>query len=268
MQVSENIEVDKVHASVQVNPTFLHMAVQHPLRKVSYVECGTQTDMNFMFNVNDSDDNSYTSDSDSDISDSIYAPSSTEEEEEEKEFVSELTPNSKSPIVMCLAYESCIHELLKFCPLCGSVVTDSLKTWYDGTMLLVKGSCLSGCDFSWTSQPTISVLDNRSGKGNFELAASIMVCGGTYGLVQGIANCLGLSIFSHTTYDIIQRDFVAPVVFNTWNTQQTLLIQEMTSRSSIRLAGDGRSNSPGFSAKYLTYSLLDCDNFFVVRSRI
>ena len=178
--------------------------------------------------------------SDSNISYSTYAPSSTEEEEE-KEIVSALKPKS-------LACKSCIQELLKFCPLCGSVVTDNLKTWYDGTMLLAKGSCLNGCDFSWTSQLTVSAVHNRSGKGNFELAASIMVCGGTYELVQAIANCLGLGIFLHTSYDIIQHDFVAPVVFSTWHTQQTLLIQEMRMRSSIRLAGDGRSDSPGFSA--------------------
>ena len=41
----------------------------------------------------------------------------------------------------------------------------------------------------------------------------------------------------------------------------------MAARSSVRLSGDGRSDSPGFCSKYMTYTLLDCDSNYVVMGR-
>ena len=252
------------HKSTQVRPNVLHFAVQHA-PKVSLVECGTQTDVTWH---DTSDNEEYnTSTSDGCESSSTYSLSDTSEEDDLLTETAYRTAGTSGKM-SCLAYEESIRLLLKFCPVCGAaVIEETLCIWYDGTMLLAKGSCLHDCAFSWTSQPTVSSHRNRCGKGNFELAASIMVCGGTFTLIKEIANCMGLGMFSHTTYDTIQRDFVAPVVFSSWHRQQTVLLQELSICASVRLAGDGRSDSPGFSAKYTTYTLMDSDTGFVVMGR-
>ena len=40
-----------------------------------------------------------------------------------------------------------------------------------------------------------------------------MLCGATYALLQSISSSMELSMFSHTTYDKVQRAYVAPVAY-------------------------------------------------------
>jgi hypothetical protein len=63
---------------------------------------------------------------------------------------------------------------------------------------------------------------------------------------------------SHSTFYNIQRDNLIPVIMAAWKAQQQEVFEEMRNRGqSLRLSGDGRMDSPGFSAKYCTYSLID-----------
>lgn len=56
-----------------------------------------------------------------------------------------------------------------------------------------------------------------------------------------------------------------PVVLDSWKNLQNSVLQEVrTSGRPLRLAGDGRCDSPGFSAKYCTYSLIDLETDAIV----
>ena len=51
----------------------------------------------------------------------------------------------------------------------------------------------------------------------------------------------------------------------TWSQLKHKMLQNVrSSGETLRLAGDGRCNNPGFSAKYCTYSLLDMDTDTIV----
>ncbi|CAC5400755.1 unnamed protein product [Mytilus coruscus] len=51
-----------------------------------------------------------------------------------------------------------------------------------------------------------------------------------------------------------------PVLAHKWMVIQGKLLDKVkASKRPLRLAGDGRCNSPGFNAKYCTYSLLDIE---------
>ena len=63
--------------------------------------------------------------------------------------------------------------------------------------------------------------------------------------------------------------YVAPVVFSVWNAQKSALIRELIEKTTdICLAGDGRCDSPGYSVKYMTYTLMDCDTGNRVSGRV
>jgi hypothetical protein len=65
---------------------------------------------------------------------------------------------------------------------------------------------------------------------------------------------------SGTTFHRIQREQVMPVVLETWEKLQGDLLQSIKSSGRpLRLAGDGRCDSPGFNAKYCTYSVMDLE---------
>ena len=89
-----------------------------------------------------------------------------------------------------------------------------------------------GVATEWNSQPSLSDRKNNCcGVGDFELASSTVLCGATYVLLQSISSCMELSMFSHTTYDKIQRAYVAPVVFSAWNAQKSALIRELMKKN-------------------------------------
>ena len=57
---------------------------------------------------------------------------------------------------------------------------------------------------------------------------------------------------------------IAPIE-DYWEKQQTDILKN-TSGRSLLLAGDGRCDSPGFSAKYCTYSLMDTETNLIVHT--
>ena len=53
-------------------------------------------------------------------------------------------------------------------------------------------------------------------------------------------------------------DFVQPVIFHMWNQHQSDLLNQMKcNHQEVIVGGDGRADSPGHSAKYGTYTIMD-----------
>jgi hypothetical protein len=56
-------------------------------------------------------------------------------------------------------------------------------------------------------------------------------------------------------------NYLMPVIQHTWSLLQAKLLDKINSTNrTLQLAGDGRCDSPGFSAKYCTCSLLDMES--------
>ena len=84
--------------------------------------------------------------------------------------------------------------------------------------------------------------------------------GQTHGHISQFAEFMNLKFISHTTYNKIQRQCLMPVVKHTLTSLQEVELRKIREQNRpLRLAGDGRCDSPGFSAKYCTYSLLDIE---------
>ena len=67
---------------------------------------------------------------------------------------------------------------------------------------------------------------------------------------------LNLEFVSKSTYNNHQGDYLFPTVHDSWHTEQQSLIDEVSGRD-VWISGDGRCDSPGYSAKYCTYSVMD-----------
>ena len=66
-----------------------------------------------------------------------------------------------------------------------------------------------------------------------------------------------IPFFSHTTFYKIQRKLVIPAIHRVFTTQRQLLFDDARERGSIDILGDGRCDSPGYNAKYGTYTIMD-----------
>ena len=65
------------------------------------------------------------------------------------------------------------------------------------------------------------------------------------------------TFFSDTTYDSLQNQYVFHAVNNIYNAHKEPIILRAHKEESLDLLGDRRCNSPGYSAKYGTYTLMN-----------
>ena len=150
-----------------------------------------------------------------------------------------------------IVFNSCLQKLLRFCPTCGSVV-ESMSEHTQGTMLTVKLVCSNKHSIIWHSQPLI----NDMPAGNLVASAAILLSGGSYTKFSQFADIMKLQFMSESTFYRIQDSALIPVVNDTCNKHQTSLLQQFKV-APVCLLGDGRCDSPGYSAKYGTYTHLE-----------
>lgn len=67
---------------------------------------------------------------------------------------------------------------------------------------------------------------------------------------------MNLQMFSSWTYTRLQSLYVAPSATVALDSEQATLLQDIHNRPVV-LGGDARCDSPGYSAKYGSYTLMD-----------
>ena len=182
------------------------------------------------------------------------ATSSTEDEEDTNCTCEEYVKEPKF-----LVFGSSLNELFKFCVNCGASVTDVNFT-YTGSLLTVKTSCMNNHDSVWNSQPLI----NHTPVGNLLICSSILFTGNTFARIKNFASCLGLVFLSQTTFHSNQNKFLFPLINEAWQTEKRNVVLELRNKAAVKITGDGRCDSPGHSAKYGTYSVMDSESGKVV----
>lgn len=153
-----------------------------------------------------------------------------------------------------LVFDSCLVELCQRvrCPECDSPADDVVKT-VNGSAVKFKVYCIRGhVSLTWDSQP----ISGKMPVGNLLLAGSLLYSGATFTRIKHMASLINFQFISQTTYNDIQKTFLMPAVNKAWEEEKKAVRQELGSRK-VELCGDGRCDSPGFSAKYCSYTLMD-----------
>ena len=193
--------------------------------------------------------------------DSDYVPN----EAEELETVSgsqEMDQSSTSDAdAKFLVFGSKLRDLFNRCPQCGAITEDcNFSTENTGTLLTVTYRCSNGHTDSWLSQP---LLRHRMAAGNLLLSASILIAGLTYERVREMAEILRMPIMCESHFYSIQDSYLFPVIHSVYSEQKEAFIAALGD-NPLTLVGDGRCDSPGFSAKYGTYSIMETTSGKVV----
>ena len=142
--------------------------------------------------------------------------------------------------------------LFAVCRHCGCRTVDVQKVII-GSFLRIKQLCLS-CNqkFVWDSQPMIKKIP----AGNIRLSAAILYAGVMPTKVILVLNFLKCETISTDTYFRRQRDYLQPTVSTVHGSTQVALLSSLRNQPLV-LSRDGRADSPGHSAKYGTYSILE-----------
>ncbi|XP_031755428.1 uncharacterized protein LOC108644833 isoform X2 [Xenopus tropicalis] len=188
----------------------------------------------------------------------ISEPSSSEKSEEEQE-TTKSGPSKYFRARKFLIFEDNLDALLHLVrcqhavkPPCQAPIVE-IKKSTDGSLLKVQLCCIDGhTSLKWFSQPVV----DQTSIGNVALANAIILSGSTYRKLRDIFTILNVPFYSHTTFYHYQRKFVYPAIDIQWKKEQAAIMKSLSGQS-VALAGDGQYDSPGHSAKYCTYSMMD-----------
>ena len=148
-----------------------------------------------------------------------------------------------------------VSILLEMFKNCGHMCSKS-----GGEKLAIKGGMI---DILWaradghTDHCTSShILCEKKGQKVFVntllMASSILITGNNFEKVKDLFKFLGIGFLSASTFHRIQRNYVVPEISLTWE-EMKREIWLVLGKEALILCGDGRSDSPGHSAKYGTY---------------
>ena len=123
-----------------------------------------------------------------------------------------------------------------------------------GSFLRITQVCKKcGKSRVWNSQPYVG----GTPAGNLFMSASILYSGSLPTKVLRVFSILKCAAISEATYFRHQKHYLLHSVRSVYNSHKISLISAAKGRGPLALAGDGRADSPGHSAKYGTYTVID-----------
>ena len=173
--------------------------------------------------------------------------STTEEDEDTVDIEEETAPHGRKFLV----FESKLFELFEKCSMCLAPSVPRIEKIV-GSMIVIVAKCANGHSMTWMSQQCDGMLP----WGNMICVASTLFTGSNPARVDSFFNHAGVLYMSLKTYYKLQRLYLAPAVNRCWENEQHSLLKSLQGRS-INVGGDARCDSPGHSAKYGTYHLVE-----------
>ncbi|XP_019623411.1 PREDICTED: uncharacterized protein LOC109469344 isoform X2 [Branchiostoma belcheri] len=145
-----------------------------------------------------------------------------------------------------------LKELFENCrnPECGRPTL--IKSTTKGSALSITQTCPKCPPRTWRSQP----YDKRMARGNLLIPSAILFTGGSISKFIDFADALQLQVFSQKHFFNIQSHYAMPVVDEYYLYQQDLAL-DLCRGGPVDVIGDGRCDSPGHCAKYLSYTLME-----------
>ncbi|XP_066269490.1 uncharacterized protein [Branchiostoma lanceolatum] len=156
-----------------------------------------------------------------------------------------------------LVFWTCLAQLFSVwcsCPMCPNrKLAWSCKEV--GTLVQVTIKCTE-CSYEglWNSQPFFG----KTAAGNILLSASILFSGATPTKVLRVLSHMGVALMSIRSFFRHQERVLFKAVYQLWAERQVWDLSLLQAeREPIICGGDGRADTPGHSAKYGTYTMME-----------
>ncbi|XP_052009413.1 uncharacterized protein LOC127662328 [Xyrauchen texanus] len=151
-----------------------------------------------------------------------------------------------------IVYEDKLLELFRRCPVCTRSLVVSQTTI--GTLLRVKQQC-AYCEYSsdWSSQPMV----NNIPAGNLQLCAAVLFTGSSFCQISKFLDAFKIQGISEPCFHKHQAKLLIPTINWQWKIEQDKAIENAIADGAVTLGGDMRADSPGHSAKYGSYTMMD-----------
>ena len=157
-------------------------------------------------------------------------------------------------------------SLFDHCPQCG-IRCRVTKVRTKGFAVSIHYKCYGILPHEdvWRSSP----MSQRKFHCNVMFPAMASLCGLGYALLESVMSGLRMPYIGKTVFYQAVKVHLYPVIVERWVLMRDSLISS-TRRQKITVSGDGHFDSPGWSAKYCTYSIMNnatgaIMDFFVVQ---
>ncbi|XP_065920854.1 THAP domain-containing protein 5-like isoform X2 [Dysidea avara] len=183
---------------------------------------------------------------------------SNQEDYTTEDDTQELPPQDE---VKFLVYRSHLLSLFTACRSCHQLCDGEVAN-LKGTFISIRQSCHHcGYTWVWNSQPFI----RDTPAANILLSAAILFSGSTPGKIFHFLGCLRVACTTDRTFHLHQSQYLQPAVISVWNHHQHQILSAIAKKDCpLTVGGDGRADSPGHSAKYGSYGVIDLDTKFYI----
>ncbi|XP_061652519.1 uncharacterized protein LOC133488553 [Phyllopteryx taeniolatus] len=150
-------------------------------------------------------------------------------------------------------FKSCLQALLAICAVCSSTCLVAINN-IRGSLAMFKTTCRHGHIKEWYSQPMSGcmALSNLLGGG----ASAILFSGCSSVKAINMLKSVNIMTFSKRTFRHIQNAYLLPTVNLMRERQQSSLL-EVVQGKQLTVGGDARCCSPGHTAKYGSYTVMN-----------
>ena len=223
------------------------------------------------FSETDSDDNQPTDEDDEDFDTGLHNEdlNSSFSEEDDLELddieLDDLTDDGEPVIDECVksfTTKACwaiisvplLLSLFKFCPECGarSVIK---RINCAGFGIVVNCRCYGILPHKgvWRS----SRLRQKKYECNLVVSAAAFLSGISYSALELFMTCLSVPYITCSSFYKSNTTSLYPIIVDQWTSMKTALLESRSGLEHVDIAGDGHFDSPGWCAKFCTYSTLD-----------
>ncbi len=166
-----------------------------------------------------------------------------------------------------IVFEECLESLINstVCSMCRCPVSSYRKVVVGCNVVYhIQYSCHHE-ERTWSANPFLRSGRTKFAVGNVLVCAATLFSGLTYARLESFCKIFNLATVSRSTFYDTQQQVLIPVINQKWAEEKELLQGALRdSQESLILAGDGRCDSPGFSAKYCNYSFMNLSDNRIV----
>lgn len=144
--------------------------------------------------------------------------------------------------------------LFQYCHLC-LWPKPNISVSQTGTLITIETKCQK-CKktYTWKSQP---LLLGKFPAANLLLSFAIICAGASVKKLLLVFKHMNVLVYQETCYYYHQRHLLIPSIVTYWRSYQAKILETLKGKEVV-LAGDGRHDSMGHSAKYGTYTIFCC----------
>ena len=147
-----------------------------------------------------------------------------------------------------------LYLLFQFCLDCGSRLT-SRAARFSGATIFMDYICCSGHKRTWSSSPSY----HRYTHLNSLLSFSTTLCGIRFSSIKLFMQLCEMPFISKTVFNGHRKKWLFPVIYKMYNDEKLSIMSKLKLAGKLSISGDGQYDSPGFSAKMCTYTIMNSE---------